>query len=66
MRPRRWPTGTPGRVSEEGRTPDDARLAALGDETMRAIIEETSRLGNKDKKLLLRMARQIPSPPNDA
>ena len=53
-------------MSEEGRTPDDALLATLGDETMRAIIEETLRLGNKDKKLLLRMARQIASPPNDA
>lgn len=46
--------------------PDDALVATLRDDTMRAIIRETLRLGNKDKKLLLRMARQIASPPNDA
>jgi len=54
-----------GKGEKNDRAPDDALLAALGDDTMRAIIEETLRLGNKDKKLLLRMARQIASPPND-
>ena len=55
-----------GNSEKNDRAPDDALLAALGDDTTRAIIEETLRLGNKDKKLLLRMARQIASPPNDA
>ena len=54
-----------GNGKKNDRAPDDALLAALKDETTRAIIEETLRLGNKDKKLLLRMARQIASSPND-
>lgn len=54
-----------GNDEKDDRAPDDALLAVLGDDTMRAIIEETLRLGNKDKKLLLRMVRQIASPPND-
>ncbi len=50
----------------EGRTTDDALLAALEDETLRSILEEALRLRPKDRRLLLGIARQIsPSPEGD-
>ena len=54
-----------GNGEEDDRAADDAPVAALGGDTMRAIVEEALRLGTKDKKLLLRMASQIASAPND-
>ena len=52
-----------GEAGEEGRTPDEAVLAALKDETMRSILEEALGLRPKDRRLLLGIARQIsPSP----
>ena len=54
-----------GNSEKDARAPGDALLAALGDDTTRATTKETLRLGDKDKKLLLRLARQIVSPPND-
>ncbi len=50
-------------LEEEGRTPDDALLAALKDETVRSILEEALRLRPKDRRLLLGIARQISPPP---
>jgi hypothetical protein len=48
-----------GDSDEEGRVPDDALLAALKDGTMRSILEEALKLRPKDKKLLLRIVRQV-------
>ena len=48
-----------GDAGEEGRTPDEAVLAALEDETLRSILEEALGLRPKDRRLLLRIARQI-------
>lgn len=45
------------------RVEDAALLAALEDETLRAVLAEARRLGRRDRDLLLRMARQIASPP---
>jgi hypothetical protein len=47
---------------ERNRISDEAPLAALEDETIRAITEEALRLGQRDRRLLLGIARQI-SPP---
>ena len=44
---------------EGERAADEALLAALEDETVRAILEEATRLGRKDRNLLLGIARQI-------
>ncbi len=46
-----------GDAGEEGRTPDEALLAALKDETMRSILEEALGLRPKDRRLLLGIAR---------
>lgn len=52
---------------EEGeRVEDEALHAALEDETAREILGEVLRLGQKDKRLLLGIARQISSPPEEA
>jgi transcriptional regulator with XRE-family HTH domain len=51
--------------AEEGRVPDGALLAALKNETVRSILEEAQRMRPKDKRLLLGVARQIASPPED-
>jgi transcriptional regulator with XRE-family HTH domain len=47
-----------------GRATDDALLAVLEDVTIRSILEEARRMRPKDRRLLLRMARQI-APEND-
>lgn len=47
---------------EGGRTLDTALAAALEDETTREILEEAMRLGARDRRLLLGIARQISSP----
>ena len=52
-----------GDVGEEGRTPDEALLAALKDDTVRSLLEEALRLRPKDRRLLLRIARQVSPPP---
>jgi len=52
-----------GDAGEEGRTPDEALLAALKDGTLRSILEEAQRLRPKDRRLLLGIARQISPPP---
>jgi transcriptional regulator with XRE-family HTH domain len=52
-----------GDAGEEGRTPDEALLAALKDGTLRSILEEAQRLRPKDRHLLLGIARQISPPP---
>ncbi len=45
---------------EEGeRVEDEALLAALEDETAREILGEFMRLGPRDRRLLLGIARQI-------
>ena len=44
------------------RIPDAALAAALEDGAAREILEEVLRMGQKDRRLLLRIARQI-SPP---
>ena len=54
-----------GTGEKNDRAPNDALLAALADDTARAILEETLRLGRGDRRLLLRMARQIASPADD-
>ena len=46
--------------------PSDALAAALEDETTREILEEVLRLGPRDRKLLLGIARQISSAPEKA
>ena len=48
-----------GDAGEEGRAPDEVLLAALEDETLRSILEEALGLRPKDRRLLLRIARQI-------
>ena len=55
-----------GDAEGEGRTPDDALLAALKEETLRSILEEAQRLRAKDRRLLLSIARQISPPPEDS
>ena len=52
-----------GDAGEEGRTADEALLAALKDGTLRSILEEAQRLRPKDRRLLLGIARQISPPP---
>ncbi len=47
-----------------GKTPDGALVAALENETLREILEEAQRMRPKDRRLLLRIARQI-SPPHE-
>jgi transcriptional regulator with XRE-family HTH domain len=49
----------------EGRIPDGALVAALEDETVWAILEEALRLGRRDRRLLLGIARQISPQPED-
>ena len=44
------------------RIADGALVAALENDTVRAILEETLKLGARDRRLLLGIARQI-SPP---
>ena len=56
--PALWFADTEG----EGHATDDALLAALNDETLRSILEEARRMRPKDRRLLLRIARQIPPP----
>ena len=48
-----------GDAGEQGRTPDEALLAALKDDTMRSILEEALGLRPKDRRLLLGIARQV-------
>ena len=48
-----------GETGEEGRAPDEVLLAALEDETVSSILEEALGLRPKDRRLLLRIARQI-------
>ena len=43
------------------KTSDEALVAALDDETARAILQEALRLGPRDRRLLLGIARQISS-----
>jgi hypothetical protein len=52
-------------AEEDDRTPDDALLIALQDETVRSILEEALRLSPKDRRLLLSIARQVTPPPED-
>ena len=44
---------------------DPAMIAALGDETVRSLVEVAARLGPKDRRLLLGIARQISPPRGD-
>ncbi len=44
---------------EGGRVEDEALLAALEDDTAREILGEVMRLGSRDRRLLLGIARQI-------
>jgi hypothetical protein len=46
----------------EDRPPDVALAAMLADEAAREILDEVMRLGPKDRRLLLGVARQIASP----
>ena len=48
----------------EERITDQALVASLKDETLRSVLEEATRLRPKDRRLLLRIARQI-SPPSE-
>ena len=48
---------------EGDRIPNEALAAALDDATVRAILEEALKLGRKDRKLLLGIARQISPTP---
>lgn len=45
---------------------DPALVAALEDETVRGIVEEAVRLGQRDRRLLLGIARQISSPQGES
>lgn len=47
--------------TEDDEPADPALVVALEDETVRGIVEETLRLGKKDRRLLLGIARQISS-----
>ncbi len=47
----------------EERITDQALVASLKDETLRAILEEAQRMRPKDRRLLLGIARQISPPP---
>lgn len=51
-------------ANEGERVADDALLAALKDETIRAITEEALMLGRRDRRLLLSIARQLAPQPN--
>ena len=42
---------------EAGRAPDEALAAALKDETLAALLEESLELGARDRRLLLGIAR---------
>ena len=42
----------------EGETPDDALQAGPRDGAVREILEEAQRLGPRDRRLLLKIARQ--------
>ncbi len=46
----------------EEHVPDAALVAALQDETSREILGEVLRMGTRDRRLLLGIARQIPPP----
>jgi transcriptional regulator with XRE-family HTH domain len=46
----------------DDRAPDAALAAALEDETAREVLEEVLRLGPRDRRLLLGIARQLASP----
>ena len=48
------------------RAPDAALAAALEDETAREIVGEVLRLGPRDRRLLLGIARQIALPSDDS
>jgi hypothetical protein len=52
-----------GPTGEGERVPDEALVAALEDETVAAIPEQVMRLGARDRRLLLGIARQISPPP---
>ena len=49
---------------ERDRIPDAALAAAMTDGTMREILEEVMRMGSRDRRLLLGIARQIGVPPS--
>lgn len=49
---------------EDDKPSDPALMAALGDETVRSLVGVAARLGRKDRRLLLGIARQI-SPPQE-
>lgn len=51
---------------DEGGFADGALLAALQDETNRKILEQAMRLGRRDRRLLLGIARQIGPPADEA
>ncbi len=55
-----------GDGGDGNRAPDAALAAALEDETAREILGEVLRLGPRDRRLLLGIARQIASPPGNA
>ena len=44
---------------------DPALIVALGDETVRSLVEVAARLGPKDRRLLLGIAHQISPPRGD-
>ena len=52
-------------ASEEKEAVHKALVAGLDDETVRGILEEALRLGPRDRRLLLGIARQISPPPED-
>ena len=51
---------------ERGQIPDAALATALEDETAREILGEVLRLGPRDRRLLLGIARQISPSPEQA
>lgn len=55
--------GEEDRISDGAFAP--ALAAAQGDDTIRAILEEVLRLGRRDRRLLLGIARQISPSPDD-
>jgi transcriptional regulator with XRE-family HTH domain len=54
-----------GPTGEGERVLDEALVAALEDDTVAAIPEQVMRLSARDRRLLLGIARQISSPPED-
>lgn len=46
-----------------GAADEEALLAATRDATTRQILEEALRLGPRDRRLLLRLAKQVGTPP---